>query len=78
LLPAENETMYPDPRMFGITPAYGFFIRHVNGIELDNLDISYLQEDQRPPLLLEHVSAAEMNHVKAEHAKESPSLVLKM
>ena len=24
LSPAENETMYPEPRMFGVTPAYGF------------------------------------------------------
>ncbi|HMJ61320.1 MAG TPA: glycoside hydrolase family 28 protein, partial [Bryobacteraceae bacterium] len=37
LSPAENETMYPEPRMFGVTPAYGFFIRHVKGIELDNV-----------------------------------------
>jgi hypothetical protein len=58
--------------MFGVTPAYGFFIRHVKGIELDNVDVSYQQEDQRPPFLFEHVTEAEMNHVTAEHAAGVP------
>lgn len=76
LTPAENETMYPEPRMFGITPAYGFFIRHVKGIELNNVDVSYEKEDERPPFLLEHVLAAEMNHVKAQHADGVPVVTL--
>ena len=69
--------MYPEPRMFGVTPAYGFFIRHVKGIELDNVDVSYLQEDQRPPFLFEHVTEAEMNHVKAQHAAGVPVVTLR-
>jgi polygalacturonase len=76
LTPAENETMYPEPRMFGVMPAYGFFIRHVNGIELNNVDVSYEKQEERPPFLLEHVTAAEMNHVKAQHADGVPVITL--
>ena len=30
----EQEKEYPEPSMFGLLPAYGFFIRHAKGIEL--------------------------------------------
>src|SRR4030095_8250172 len=36
LIPPENEQAYPEPVMFGEMPAYGFFVRHVNGLEMDN------------------------------------------
>src|SRR5204862_7738 len=37
LEPAEKETDYPEPAMFGEIPAYGFFIRHVRGIEMNDV-----------------------------------------
>src|SRR5436853_712801 len=37
LNPPEKETDYPEPSMFGVIPAYGFYIRHVKGIEMDNI-----------------------------------------
>ena len=50
LSPPEKETNYPEPSMFGEIPAYGFFIRHVKGIELNNVEVSYAQEELRPCL----------------------------
>ena len=37
----EREKEYPEPSMFGIVPAYGFFIRHAKGIELSDVDVGY-------------------------------------
>jgi hypothetical protein len=54
--------------MFGKMPAYGFYIRHVRGLEMDNVEVSYMNPDARPPFLLEHVSQAEFNNVKGQHA----------
>jgi hypothetical protein len=34
----EREKEYPEPSMFGMLPAYGFFIRHAKGIELNNVE----------------------------------------
>ena len=77
LEPAENEAKYPEPVMFGVIPAYGFFIRHVKGIELRNIEVSYAKEDLRPAFLLMSVTDAEFTHVRAQHAKDVPTFVLK-
>ena len=77
LAPPERENDYPEPRMFGEIPAYGFFIRHVKGIELSNVEVSYLKEDLRPAFVLWEVRGADFQHVKAQHAPEVPTFVLK-
>ena len=43
--------------MFGMLPAYGFFIRHAKGIELTNVEVGFMQEDRRPAFVLDHVRA---------------------
>lgn len=77
LTPPENEDKYPEPRMFGEIPAYGFFIRHVKGLELNGVEVSYLKEDFRPPFLLQNVSEAKFIDVNGQHASGVPTLVLK-
>jgi polygalacturonase len=77
LEPEEREKQYPEPSMFGDIPAYGFFIRHVRGITLEDVDISYGKEDLRPAFLLDNVTDAGFYHVKAQHAAEVPTFVLK-
>lgn len=77
LEPAEREKDYPEPRMFGEIPAYGFFIRHVTGLELSNVEISCLKEDLRPPFVLWEVRGADFQHVKAWHAPDVPTIVLR-
>jgi polygalacturonase len=77
LVPQELETAYPEPRMFGVIPAYGFFIRHVKGIELNDVEVRVKAEDQRPAFLLVDVSGAEFNRLKADHAASAPTFVLK-
>jgi polygalacturonase len=76
LSPPEKETAYPEPSMFGDIPAYGVFIRHVKGIELSNVEVSYAQEDLRPAFVLNDVDGADFFHVKAQLAKDSLSFVL--
>jgi polygalacturonase len=75
--PAEKENTYPEPAMFGTTPAYGFYVRHVKGIEFRDVETSYLSNDARPAFVFEDVDGVEMNHVKGEHASDSPSVVLR-
>ncbi|NWJ52868.1 MAG: glycoside hydrolase family 28 protein [Bacteroidetes bacterium] len=75
--PPEKENGYPDPRMFGPIPSYGFFIRHVKGIEMNNVEISYINEDLRPAFVLNDVKGAEFTNLKAQHATDVPIFVLK-
>ena len=76
LNPKEEEKTYPEPKMFGEMPAYGFFVRHVKGIEFNDVEVSYLKEDLRPPFRLENVKDVEFNHVKAQRAANVPTFLL--
>lgn len=44
---------YPEPSMFGVTPAWGLWCRHVRGLSVDGLAMRALSPDARPPVLLE-------------------------
>jgi hypothetical protein len=72
----EREKEYPEPSMFGIMPAYGFFIRHAKGIELNNVDVGFLREDRRPAFVLDSVEGIELEHCKAARANGVPGLVM--
>ncbi|HEX6184678.1 MAG TPA: glycoside hydrolase family 28 protein [Pyrinomonadaceae bacterium] len=75
--PPEKEDAYPEPVMFGEMPAYGFFVRHVKGIELDGVEVSYMKEDLRPPFVLTDVTRANLHRVRAQLAPGVPTFVLK-
>lgn len=74
--PPEKETNYPEPSMFGKIPAYGFFIRHVQNIELIDVEVSYAQEDLRPAFVLNDVGGADFFHVKAQRANGAFTFML--
>ena len=75
--PPERETNYPEPSMFGDLPAYGFFLRHVNGIELNNIEVSYVKDDLRPAFVLHDVKDVDFYHVKAKQTANVPKFVLR-
>jgi polygalacturonase len=77
LEPPEKEKDYPEPAMFGEIPAYGFFIRHLKGMEMDNVEVSYMKQDLRPAFLLSDVSGAEFHRISALHAPDVPTFLLK-
>jgi polygalacturonase len=62
---AEKEKEYPEPNMFGTTPAHGFFIRHVRGLEIHAIKIEHETADARPAFVLEDVEDAEFGRIKA-------------
>jgi hypothetical protein len=73
----EREKEYPEPSMFGMLPAYGFFIRHAKGIELTNVQVGFMQEDRRPAFVLDHVNGVDFQHVKAQKAAGVSTIVMK-
>ncbi len=52
----EYPDKYPEFGMFGLLPAYGFFCRHVTGLTMDNIELSYESPDYRPALYLQDVN----------------------
>jgi polygalacturonase len=75
--PPEKETDYPEPTMFGEMPAYGFFIRHVRGLQLTGVSLSSLKDDARPPFIINDGKAIELRNIKAAHASGIPTFSLR-
>jgi polygalacturonase len=73
----ELETAYPDPNRFGPLPAHGFFIRHVQDIQMRDVEVRCAKEDLRPGFVLEDVVRADFLHVSAQHVPGTPSYILK-
>ncbi len=73
LEPPEKEDSYPEPTMFGELPAYGFFIRHVRGLRMSDVEVSYLKDDARPPFVLNDVKRAEFYFLRAQHGTNVPT-----
>jgi len=47
-VPAEKENKYPQSNMFWNTPGYAFFIRHADGVVLENVTVRRMAADIRP------------------------------
>ena len=75
--PPEKENDYPEPAMFGEIPAYGFFIRHARRLEMSDVEVSYLQDDARPPFILSDAKSVDFRNIKDQHASGVPSFILK-
>jgi polygalacturonase len=73
----EKEKDYPEPTMFGETPAHGFFIRHANGVEMDSIKIKVETPDARPCFVLEDVHDATFVQIKLPRDSAKPVFVLR-
>lgn len=67
---------YPEPSILGILPAYGVYARHVEGLTLNNVAMSYEIEDTRPAVVLDDVSDANLRTVLAQTAGGVKAVVL--
>jgi polygalacturonase len=72
----EFEKEYPEPYRFGIMPSYGFYIRHVKDIQLNNVEVTLLKDDQRPAFIMDDVKGADLMFVKGSKVNGIPSLSL--
>jgi polygalacturonase len=70
--PWEQMKGYPDPSRFGGEPSYGFYIRHVSGLEMTNVDITRKAPDLRPPFFVKDVQHFYLDHVTAMPGERTP------
>ncbi len=76
LQPMEREETYPEPGMFGTMPSHGFYIRHVKGIQLSDIEIRTAQDDQRPAFYLDQVEGADFYRIRTPRVAGVPEFVL--
>jgi polygalacturonase len=68
-VPPELDRGYPEPSRLGVMPAYGLFARHVRGLELANIRMSFEKEDLRPVMVCDDVDGLEIENFKAQTAE---------
>ena len=54
---------YPEFSMFGELPAFGFYVRHVNGISLKNIKLTLNDADFRPAFVFDDVQNLKMEAI---------------
>ena len=78
IVPSEQEKEYPEPSRFGVMPAYGFFCRHVKGIKFNNIDLTFLKEEQRPAFVLDGVWDPQFYFLNAQRSQSGkPTFLLR-
>lgn len=72
----EKEKSYPENRMYGhYLPAYGFFIRHVRNLTLQNIHLSLAQPDYRSVIRMVDVAEITINDLKADTPDSNVPLI---
>jgi hypothetical protein len=72
----EKEKEYPEPTMFGTTPAHGLLIRHAEGIEVSDFKVVAQTKDARPCFVVEDAEHIDFFKIKPDQATDTPVFVL--
>jgi polygalacturonase len=73
----EHPDHYPEPSMFGVTPAYGLYVRHARNLEVHHADLRTAARDGRPPVVLHAVEDAVFDQVRLAHDPAAPTFQLR-
>jgi hypothetical protein len=65
-VPLELAKEYPEPNRVGVMPAYGLYARHVKGLELSNMHLSFEKDDARYAMACSDVQGLEIDNLKAQ------------
>ena len=68
---------YPEFSMFGELPAWGFYVRHVEGLTMKNVNIKVKKKDYRPAIVLDDVSRLYIEGLKVKGDKKPNPLFMK-
>lgn len=66
---------YPEFSMFGELPAWGFYVRHAEGLQMKNIHIRYKEDDFRPACIFDDVKGLTLNNIRIPTAKELPVII---
>jgi polygalacturonase len=61
----EKENMYPEPGMLGTLPAHGFYLRHIDRIEMSHIEVQPAAADARPCIYTDDVHRADFFAITA-------------
>lgn len=72
----EAEASYPEFSMFGELPAWGFYVRHADGLVMKNVTIRNKKEDYRTAAIFDDVQRLVLNNVRVPTGNALPVIIL--
>ena len=72
----EEEAKYPEFSMFGELPAWGFYVRHMDGLTLKNIKLKIQFPDYRPALVFDDVKNLNIQGLQIEGDDKSKHIIL--
>lgn len=73
----ENEKGYPEFTMFEELPSWGFYVRHVKGIQMRNVKLRLQEDDFRPAFVFDRVSDVRLSDISLPENKKAGQVVLR-
>ncbi len=70
----EKSNNYPSPEIYGVFPAYGFYVRHAKNIVFKNMQIFTDGKDSRHAFVFDNVEGFRVSEVDF-HSKGNPSVI---
>jgi hypothetical protein len=71
----EKISDYPEFSMFGELPAWGFYVRHVAGIKMEKIKLTYEKYDFRPAMVFDDVKDVSLNGIQIPTGKNLPIIL---
>jgi len=72
----ENPDKYPECSMFGELPAWGFYVRHAEGIEFRNCRLTLQKPDYRPAMIFDDVRKLSIDGLEIGPISGEPVILL--
>jgi hypothetical protein len=72
----EKEKAYPEPTMFGTTPAHGLMVRHAEGIVVSDFKVVTRAADARPCFVLDDIEHVDFSNIQPDRTPNTPVFVL--
>ena len=72
----EQEAMYPEFSMFGELPAWGFYVRHMDGLTMKNIKLSISSPDYRRAFVFDDVKNLDIKSLTIEGEKKQKHIIL--
>lgn len=73
----EVEAEYPEFSMFGELPAWGFYVRHVDGLIMKNISVQAREKDYRPAFVFDDVEGLQLNQFKIQEDDTNKQIIFR-
>ena len=67
---------YPEPAKFGLIPSYAFFVRHASNIEIQDVNVYYLEDESRTAMIFDDVNNLELEDVDVQKSNSLNPFIL--